>query len=241
MARYAVTLQPEADRLGVALGDPGWDDDGFDAKLEVVESARVAVVSFTFGCPTPSVVDRMARAGCQVVVTVTSAADAHQAAGAGADALAVQGTEAGGHQGGFTDRNANDRPLLSLLAELRETTDLPLIGAGGIMTGLDAAAALKAGAAAVQLGTAFLGSPEAGTSPTHRRALLDGRYPDTMVTRAYSGRFGRGLANDVRHRPPSRGPPGLSRGPPSHPADSGRRRPGRRRQRAEPVGRNRLG
>jgi nitronate monooxygenase len=196
VARYASTLQPEADRLGVALGDPRWDDDDFDAKLDVVESAREAMVSFTFGCPSPSVVDRMHRAGCQVAVTVTSVADAHQAAATGADALAVQGTEAGGHQGGFTDLEANHRPLLSLLAELRETTDLPLIGAGGIMTGLDAAAVLDAGARAVQLGTAFLCSPEAGTSPTHRQALLESRYPDTIVTRAYSGRFGRGLANE---------------------------------------------
>ena len=107
VGRYAATLQPEADRLGVALGDPRWDDDDFDAKVDIVESAGVAVVSFTFGCPTPSVVDRMHRAGSQVAVTVTSVADAHRAVAAGADALAVQGTEAGGHQGGFTDRAAN--------------------------------------------------------------------------------------------------------------------------------------
>ena len=64
------------------------------------------------------------------------------------------------------------------------------------MTGQDAAAVLDAGAVAVQLGTAFLCSPEAGTSPTHRQALLERRYSDTIVTRAYSGRFGRGLANE---------------------------------------------
>ncbi len=87
-------------------------------------------------------------------------------------------------------------PLLSLLAEIRESTDLPLIGGGGIMTGQEAAAVLDAGALAVQLGTAFLCSTEAGTSATHRQTLLDRRYPDTIVTRAYSGRFGRGLANE---------------------------------------------
>ncbi len=195
VARYAATLQSEADRLGVALGDPRWDDDDFEAKLDVVESAHLPMVSFTFGCPTPSVVDRMHRAGSQVVVTVTSVADTRAATAAGADGLAVQGTEAGGHQGGFTDLEANHRPLLSLLAEIREVTDLPLIGAGGIMTGPQAVAVLGAGAVAVQLGTAFLCTPEAGTSAIHRQALVDRRYPDTMVTRAYSGRFGRGLAN----------------------------------------------
>ena len=74
-------------------------------------------------------------------------------------------------------------------------TDLPLIACGGIMSGPDAAAALAAGAVAVQLGTALLCTPEAGTSVPYRQALLDGRYPDTIVTRAYSGRFARGLAN----------------------------------------------
>jgi nitronate monooxygenase len=196
VARYAATLRPEADRLGVALGDPRWEDDAFDAKLDVVESAGVAMVSFNFGCPGSSVVDRLHRTGCQVLVTVTSVADARVAAAAGADGLAVQGTEAGGHQGGFTDLEANRRRLLSLLAEIRETTDLPLIGAGGVMTGLGAAAVLDAGAIAVQLGTAFLCAPEAGTSSTHRQALLERRYADTIVTRAYSGRFGRGLANE---------------------------------------------
>ena len=74
-------------------------------------------------------------------------------------------------------------------------TALPLIACGGIMSGPDAAAALGAGAAAVQLGTALLCTPEAGTSVPYRQALLDGLYPDTIVTRAYSGRFARGLAN----------------------------------------------
>ena len=91
--------------------------------------------------------------------------------------------------------DANLRPLLSVLAEIRETVDLPLIGTGAVMTGRDAAAALRAGAIAVQLGTALLCTPEAGTSALYRRALMDARYHDTIVTRAYSGHFARGLAN----------------------------------------------
>jgi nitronate monooxygenase len=196
VAAYAEMLRPEAERLGVALGDPRWDDDEFDAKLGVVEAAHVHMVSFTFGCPTSSLVDRMHRAGCQVAVTVTSMDEARLAEAAGADVLAVQGTEAGGHQGGFLHLAPHLSPLLSLLREMRGAIGAPLIGSGGIMTGIDAAAALGAGAIAVQLGTAFLCTPEAGTSPIHRRVLLDGRYPDTMLTRAYSGRFARGLANE---------------------------------------------
>jgi nitronate monooxygenase len=195
VAAYAALLQPEAYRLGVALGEPRWDDDAYDAKLEVVESTRVHTVSFTFGCPTSAVTDRLHRAGIQVAVTVTSALEARLAADAGVDLLAVQGTEAGGHQGCFADLAPNRRPLLSILAEIREVTPIPMIAGGGIMTGRDAAAVLRAGASAVHVGTAFLCSPEAGTSAPYRQALSDGTYPDTILTRAYSGRFARGLAN----------------------------------------------
>jgi nitronate monooxygenase len=192
---YATTLQPEAERLGVGLGEPRWDDDAYTEKLDVVESAGVHLVSFTFGCPAAETVDRLHSAGIQVAVTVTSAREAEVAAGVGADLLAVQGTEAGGHQGSFADLEPNLRPLLSVLSDVRETTAVPMIGCGGVMTGRDAAAVLHAGAIAVQVGTALLCTPEAGTSAPYRQALLDGRYPDTIITRAYSGRFARGLAN----------------------------------------------
>jgi len=195
IAIYAAELQPEADRLGVTLGDPRWEDDAYEAKLHVVESTQVDLVSFTFGCPTSAIIDRLHRANSKVAVTVTSVTEAQVAAEIGADLLAVQGTEAGGHQGSFADLAANHRPLLSLLAEIRQVTDVPMIGTGGIMTGRDAAAVLAAGAVAVQLGTALLCTPEAGTSAPYRQALLGRRYPDTILTRAYSGRFARGLAN----------------------------------------------
>jgi nitronate monooxygenase len=196
IAAYATALQPEAERLGVALGEPRWEDDAYDAKLAVVESTRVHLVSFTFGCPTAEIVDRLHRADVQVAVTVTSALEARLAVDVGTDFLAVQGTEAGGHQGSFVELAANHRPLLPVLAEIRETTEVPMIGGGGVMTGRDAAAVLGAGAIAVQLGTALLCTPEAGTSAPYRQALLDARYPDTILTRAYSGRFARGLANE---------------------------------------------
>ncbi len=196
VARYAQELEPDADRLGVELGDPRWDDDQYEAKLGVVESARIHLVSFTFGCPSVETVDRLHHAGCLVAVTVTSRPEAETAVAVGTDVLAVQGTEAGGHQGAFLDLEPATRPLLSLLSEIRAVTDLPLIGSGGIMSGTDAAAALGAGAVAVQIGTALLCTPEAGTSPLYRRALRDGRYTDTVLTRAFSGRFARGLANE---------------------------------------------
>ena len=196
VADYASLLEPEASRLGVALGEPRWDDDDYPGKLEVVMSAGVDLVSFTFGCPTAPTVDRLHRADCRVAVTVTSVAEAATAVAAGADMVAVQGSEAGGHQGSFLDLTPNRRPLLGLLAELVEVTEVPLIAAGGVMTGADVAEMLAAGAIAVSIGTALLCTPEAGTSAPYRQALLDGRYADTIVTRAFSGRYARGLANE---------------------------------------------
>jgi nitronate monooxygenase len=200
VAGYAELLQPEADRLGVALGEPRWADDEYPAKLGVLEDAGVHLVSFTFGCPSEQVVERLHRAGSQVAVTVTSTPEARLAVAAGADLLIVQGTEAGGHQGSFVEVRAseiaaNRRPLLAILAELRETVQLPMIGTGGVMSGADAARVLHAGAVAVQIGTALLCTPEAGTSAVYRDALQDPSFADTIVTRAWSGRYARGLLN----------------------------------------------
>jgi nitronate monooxygenase len=194
IAAYAATLRPEAERFGVALGEPRWEDDAYPAKLAVLASAGVHTVSFTFGCPTGDVVQQLHDAGARVAITVTSPDEAERAATVGADAVVVQGTEAGGHQGTFGGTAPNHTGLLDALRSIR-ALGLPMIAAGGIMTAADAHAALDAGASAVQLGTALLCTPEAATSDVHRRALLDRRHDDTVITRAFSGRYARGLAN----------------------------------------------
>ncbi len=193
ISAYAQRLAGEAERLGVALGEPRHDDDAYAEKLTI--AAGAALVAFTFGCPSTGDIEALHRAGSQVAVTVTSPAEALQAQEAGTDALVVQGTEAGGHQGMFVDDGPNSTPLVDALAAVRGVTRLPMIAAGGIMTGADLAAVLAAGAIAGQVGTALLCTPEAGTSDVHRRALLDRRYDGTVVTRAFSGRYARGLAN----------------------------------------------
>jgi nitronate monooxygenase len=195
VAAYAAGLAPEAARLGVAPGEPRWDDDAYDAKLDLLAAAGVHAVSFTFGPPTADAVEHLQRAGVHVAVTVTSADEAREAAQRGADSLVVQGTEAGGHQGTFANAEPNRTPLLDALAAVRATVELPVVAAGGIMTAADARAALDAGARAVQIGTALLCTPEAGTSDVHRVALLDARFPGTVVTRAFTGRWARGLEN----------------------------------------------
>ena len=195
LRRYRERLAPEAERLGVTLGEPVWDDDQWQAKLALLLEVPVPVVSFTFGCPDPDVFDALRRRGSLTMVTVTTAEEARRAAGAGADALCVQGSEAGAHQASFDNGPAREVGLLPLLSEVRSATSLPLVAAGGLMRGTDVAAVLAAGAVAAQCGTAFLLSPEAGTNRTHRAALADPRFAATAVTRAFTGRWARGLVN----------------------------------------------
>jgi nitronate monooxygenase len=196
---YAERVRVEAAKVGAEPGEPAWSDDQWRPKLEVALAERPAVVSFTFGCPERSVCDALHRAGVEVWVTVTEADEAELAAGAGADALVVQGVEAGGHRGSFVDRDGvGEVGLIALLRLVSSRVDLPLVGAGGISDGYAAAATLVAGARAVQVGTALLDTLEAGTSAPHREAL---RGPGrTRLTRAFSGRRARGIVNGFMER-----------------------------------------
>ncbi|MGA2522118.1 MAG: nitronate monooxygenase, partial [Acidimicrobiales bacterium] len=203
LARYLGSLGDDARAVGVALGGSTWDDDHYDEKLAAVMADPPAVVSFTFGCPPAEVLDTLTLAGAVVAVTVTSASEAAVAADAGAHALLVQGSEAGAHRGTFTD-SPGPRPdgdgVLDLLRTVGQVTDVPLLAAGGIMTARHLAVARRAGAAAMVCGTAFLRCPESGAHPLYKEALVDPRFPGTVVTRAFSGRRARGLVNDFVRR-----------------------------------------
>jgi nitronate monooxygenase len=190
---YLGEVAPEAGRYGAELGEARYDDDGYAEKLALVASQRPAVVSFTFGCPEPERVDALKGSGVEVWVSVTSPSEARIAAKAGADALVVQGSEAGGHRASFVD--ADDDPLstLVLLRLVAGRIRLPLIASGGVTDGPAVAAVLAGGAAAAQLGTAFLLADEAGTEPAYRKAL--GSNTPTALTRAFSGRRARGIVN----------------------------------------------
>ena len=189
---YVQTLRGEEERYGVACGAPLWSDDFWEAKLAIAVREHPAVVSFTFGCPEREVVDELRRAGSAVWATVTTSAETELALARGVDALVLQGAEAGGHQGAFVQ---TDKPLalLTLLRSVRRLTSVPLIAAGGIGDADDLAAVRAAGAAAAQIGTALMLSPEAGTSAPHRQAL-QGDAP-TKLTRAFTGRRARAIVN----------------------------------------------
>jgi nitronate monooxygenase len=193
VARYALTLQPDVQRLGIALGEPRFEDDHYAQKVALVRELRPAVVSFTFGCPSALDVANIKDAGVEVWVTVTNPDEADIAAAAGADALVVQGSEAGGHRSYFTDDDAPDLVLLGLLAAVRECAGLPLIAAGGVSDRAGVLAALAAGATGVQVGTALMLTPEAGTAPVHRAAFASDN--GTRLTRVFTGRTARGIVN----------------------------------------------
>jgi nitronate monooxygenase len=193
VAAYASALSAEARTAGATLGVPRWEDDDFAAKLALLVRDPVPVVSFTFGLPGASDVQRLHGAGSEVWVTVTSTAEAQDAAALGVDALVLQGAEAGGHRGGTGDDPDAAVGLLALLQLVRAVVPLPLVAAGGIMTGAAIAAVRVLGARAAALGTAFLDCPEAGTTPLHREALRGDAT--TALTRAFTGRTARGLRN----------------------------------------------
>ena len=208
LEQYAMSLAPDAERFGVALGDPRHDDDDWDNKIAVLLELVPEAVSFTFDVPDPGVIAALQQRGACVIGTVTSRPEAVRALEAGVDALCVQGPEAGGHRGTFdTARRPEGESLHGLLEELADL-GMPLIAAGGIATPADVRAALSRGAVAVQAGTAFLRADEAGTKPAHRLALSSGRFAGTAVTRAFSGRNARGLHNEFMRRHDGEAPDG---------------------------------
>ncbi|MCW2920909.1 MAG: Nitronate monooxygenase [Thermoleophilia bacterium] len=201
LAAYLASIQPDAQVLGVEVGAARFDDDDFDAKLDVLLASPVAVVSFTFGCPEASQMRALHDVGTRVWVTVTSVAEARIAVDAGADAVIAQGASAGGHRASFFD-DGGDGALDTdeLVTALTKEVDVPVIAAGGIADATDVSRLRELGARAVQVGTAFLLADEAGTNAVHRAAVAS--RGETGWTRAFSGRTARGIVNDFMREHP---------------------------------------
>ena len=196
--RYAVAIQVEADQYGLDLTSisPLEDDDQWHAKVDLLRADPVAVVSFTFGIPDPSVIRDLHRAGSLLVQTVTTPEEARLAASSGVDALAVQGFGAGGHYGTLTpDHLPAPVALPDLVRQVRHVVALPLVAAGGLANRVDVAAVLQAGADAAMVGTVLLRTDESGASDPYKSALGEGGDRQTLVTRAFSGRPARALPN----------------------------------------------
>jgi nitronate monooxygenase len=165
--------------------------------LQMLIEERPAVVSFHFGVPPAAWVQQLQAAGILTLGCATTLGEAQILAEHGVDAIVAQGVEAGGHRGVFDDAPGQDAQLglFALLRLIASHIELPIVAAGGIMDGAGIAAALQLGASAVQLGTAFILSPESSATAAHRAALNSARAHDTRITRSVSGRPARGLAN----------------------------------------------
>jgi nitronate monooxygenase len=169
----------------------------FDAAMaDAIEAVRPEFVSFHFGLPEAPLLARVRASGARLIGNATTVAEARFLADQGCDAIIAQGFEAGGHAGHFLHGH---RPvgLLALVPQIADAIDLPVIAAGGIADPRGAAAAIALGAAAVQVGTAYLRTPEADTSAPHRAALASADADDSVFTNLFSGGLARGLRNQL--------------------------------------------
>lgn len=168
----------------------------FAAQCEALLAARPPVISSIMGLYPPEFVTRMKAAGIAWFAVVTTVREAKAAEAAGADVIIAQGFEAGGHRGAFEAARAEQQAvgLFSLLPLIADAVGIPVVATGGIADGRGIAAALALGASAVQIGTAFLRSPEAKTHAAWADALAQTLPEDTLVSRAFSGRAGRSIA-----------------------------------------------
>jgi nitronate monooxygenase len=169
----------------------------FDATAaETVEACRPAVVSFHFGLPAPELLARVKATGALVLASATTVAEGHWLEAHGADAVIAQGLEAGGHRGIFLSEDLTTQVgTFALLPQLVRALRVPVIAAGGIADAAGVRAALALGAAAAQVGTAYLCCPEASTSALHRAALASPAAAHTALTNLFSGRPARGIVN----------------------------------------------
>ncbi|MFB4392213.1 MULTISPECIES: NAD(P)H-dependent flavin oxidoreductase [unclassified Pseudomonas] len=165
------------------------------AMLQMLLEEKPAVVSFHFGLPPQPFVDALKAAGIVLLCCVTTLAEAELAQRAGVHALVAQGYEAGGHRGVFEPDADTCMGTLALVRVLKQHCKLPIIAAGGIMDGAGIASVLGLGAAAAQMGTAFILCPESAANAAFREALHGPRAHHTQVTSAISGRPARGMVN----------------------------------------------
>jgi nitronate monooxygenase len=167
-----------------------------DAKLAVLLEERPPIVSFHFGLPARERIESLRAAGIVLLATATNLDEAKAIAAAGIDAVVAQGYEAGGHRGVFDPDGADEQlGTIALTQLLVQKLDIPVIAAGGIMDGAGIATVLALGAAAAQLGTAFVACPESSADAGYRAALLSPQAKHTVMTRVISGRPARCLAN----------------------------------------------
>lgn len=196
---FAAALAPFFAEVGVEVpARPEAYLPSLDEQLGAILETAPAVLSVVFGVPSASLVDEAHGRGIRVVGTATTVAEARALAQVGVDAIVATGAEAGGHRVSFL-RPAEESlvGLFSLLPQVVDAVDVPVIAAGGISDRRGVAAAFALGAQGVQVGTAFLGTAESAANEAHRAAIRATPAEGTMLTRAMSGRLARGARNRV--------------------------------------------
>jgi len=177
--------------------EPATPDIRFDeARLAALLEIRPAVASFHFGLPERDELAAIRAAGVRVLASATTVSEAKALEAGGVDAVIAQGSEAGGHRGSFLV-DGDDGPVgtLALVPQVVDAVGVPVIAAGGIADSRQVAAVLALGAAAAQVGTAYLACPESGISDAWREAIAGASAEATTITRSFSGRPARALAN----------------------------------------------
>ncbi|KDD70704.1 NAD(P)H-dependent flavin oxidoreductase [Pseudomonas mandelii] len=194
-------LEPYYRELGVDFDAPTPVSNRapFDsAACEVVEEFRPEVVSFHFGLPEKSLLDRVKATGAKILSSATTVEEAIWLEQQGCDAIIAMGYEAGGHRGMFlSDDLSSQVGLFALVPQIVDAVKVPVIAAGGIADARGVAAAFLLGASAVQVGTAYLFTPEAKVSASHHKALHTAKESETAVTNIFTGRPARGILNRV--------------------------------------------
>ncbi len=198
-AQWRQKLAPYFGELGVAPDTKGPSRAAFDASMcDLLLEFMPKVASFHFGLPDRTLVKRLKAAGILVLSSATTAEEARWLEGEGADAVIAQGAEAGGHRGMFlVDDILRQAGTMALVPQVVDAVKVPVIAAGGIGDGRGIAAALALGAAGVQIGTAFMLTPEAKTGPLHRAALKQANDNSTVLTNVFTGRPARGIVNRI--------------------------------------------
>lgn len=164
--------------------------------LDVLLHTKPAAVSFHFGIPSISIINKLKNHGITTFATATSIREAQEITHSGVDFIVAQGIEAGGHRGVFRlDEDDQQMSTFTLLQAIRHVSKLPVIAAGGIMNGSGISAMIKAGAEGVQMGTAFVLCPESAANDAYRHALRSGLEVNTVMTSAISGRPARCIKN----------------------------------------------
>lgn len=197
--RWKALLEPYYRELGADFEAPTPVSDRApfnDAACQVVEAFRPEVVSFHFGLPEKSLLDRVKATGAKVLSSATTVEEATWLEQRGCDAIIAMGIEAGGHRGMFlSDDLSSQIGLMALVPQIVDAVTVPVIAAGGIGDARGIVAALALGASAVQIGTAYLFTPEATITASHHHALRHAQASETALTNLFTGRPARGIIN----------------------------------------------